>query len=73
MSHEAARIKVTINGESREIEGGSTVRELIETLGLNRESVAVERNRSIVKKDSFDAARIEDGDQLEIVEFVGGG
>ncbi len=66
-------VQVRINGEDRSFDCTMSVRELIETLGLGPETVAVERNREIVKRDRFDTVQIENGDQLEIVEFVGGG
>lgn len=66
-------MQVTINGEPRSFEKGLSVRDLIEQLGLNPETVAVERNREIVKRSTFDTEQIEEGDHLEVVEFVGGG
>lgn len=66
-------MQVTINGESRSLEEGLSVRGLIEKLDLNPETVAVERNLEIVKRDRFGTQQIEDGDRIEIVEFVGGG
>jgi thiamine biosynthesis protein ThiS len=66
-------MQVRINGEPRSFDRAMSVRDLIETLGLGPETVAVERNREIVTRDRFDAVQIEEGDQLEIVEFVGGG
>lgn len=70
MSHS---LQVTVNGELRSFEEPLSIRQLIETLGLNPETVAVERNREIVKRSRFDEQRLEDGDRVELVEFVGGG
>ncbi len=66
-------MQVTINGAQRSFDRALTIRELIDELGLNAETVAVERNRAIVKRDLFPSEQIESGDQIEIVEFVGGG
>lgn len=66
-------MQVIVNGESRSFEGELTVRGLIEALGLNPETVAVERNRELVKRSRFDEQRLEEGDRIELVEFVGGG
>lgn len=46
---------------------------LLETLGLDRRKVAVERNEAIVSRSAYDQTAIEDGDQFEIVHFIGGG
>lgn len=66
-------MQVTINGEARSLDETMTIRYLIETLGLNPETIAVERNREIVKRSRFDDQLVEDGDRIELVEFVGGG
>lgn len=64
---------VTINGERRELEGPMTVRILLEHLELDSRRVAVEINRRILKRAEFETAPVSDGDQLEVVHFVGGG
>ncbi len=66
-------IQVTVNGEEREIPAGSTVRELLESLELHPKLVVVERNREILKRDSYGDVEVEAGDVLELVHFVGGG
>ena len=63
---------ITLNGESRSVAAGSTVAELVESLGLAAGRVAVERNREIVPKSRW-SEELRDGDRLEIVGFVGGG
>jgi thiamine biosynthesis protein ThiS len=64
---------VTINGERRELDGPMTVRILLEHLELDFRRVAVEINRRILKRAEFETATVSDGDQLEVVHFVGGG
>lgn len=66
-------MRVTINGSAHEIPNDLTVRQLIEHLGLGGGPVAVEVNRAIVPRAEHAAHKVEDGDSLEIVHFVGGG
>ena len=62
-----------VNGESRSIDDGSTVADLLEELNLRGRRVAVELNRDIVPKTEFASREIHDGDTIEVVQFVGGG
>lgn len=66
-------MKVTINGENRELPEGLTVAALLEHLGLQPERVAIERNREILPHSRWAETRVADGDRYEIVHFVGGG
>lgn len=66
-------MRIEVNGEARDVEDGTTVAELLVSLGLGNGLVAVERNREIVPRARHAEARIEDGDRLEVVHFVGGG
>jgi len=66
-------MRLTVNGEGREVPAGLTVRGLIELLELTDGPVAVERNGEVVPRAEHGAARLSDGDVLEIVHFVGGG
>ena len=66
-------IEITVNGASRRIAPGLTVADLIAELGLTGRRVAVERNRDIVPRARHGDVRLEAGDQLELVTFVGGG
>lgn len=65
-------IAIEVNGERREVPAGTTVRGLIELLGLSG-PVAVERNRELVPRAQHAAALLAEGDALELVHFVGGG
>jgi len=67
------QIDVTLNGESRQIYAGLSLKGLLEHLDLDPRKVAVERNLEIAPRGAYDSIRIEAGDQLEIVHFVGGG
>jgi thiamine biosynthesis protein ThiS len=66
-------VKVVVNGEERRIQDGWTVADLISELELAGRPVAVERNREVVPRARFSEVRLEEGDRLEIVSFVGGG
>jgi thiamine biosynthesis protein ThiS len=66
-------MRLTINGEVREVPAGLTLTALLEHLGLTDGPVAIERNRDVVPRSQHGQVRIEAGDVLEIVQFVGGG
>lgn len=65
-------MQITVNGEGATTEA-ATVAALLESLGIDLRRVAVELNREILPKGEYQATRLNDGDQLEIVHFVGGG
>lgn len=64
---------IKLNGEEHELAEGTTVASLLEELGLKPELLAVERNRDIVPKDAYGATLLKEGDEVEVVSFVGGG
>ena len=66
-------MQIQVNGEPRDVAAGTTVRALLESLGLGETLVAVERNQEIVPRAMHKETEIGDGDRLEIVHFVGGG
>lgn len=66
-------IDIVLNGKDREVEADLTVRALLESLDLHPGMVVVERNLEILPRDRYDAVRVEEGDRLELVHFVGGG
>ena len=68
-----AEFSITVNGEARKVQSGRTLRALLEDLSLPPERVAVERNRKILRRETFSEVILEPGDRLEIVQFVGGG
>lgn len=69
----ANEIEIVVNGAVRRLSAGTTVLALIHTLGLEPGRVAVERNRLILKRPFWGETPVGAGDQLEIVQFVGGG
>ncbi len=64
---------VIINGQQKDFAPGTTVAELLRQLDLEPIRVAVEINKELVTRSTFDSAQIHDGDQIEVVTFVGGG
>jgi sulfur carrier protein len=66
-------MKVFINGEKREVEGGLNLRELLGKFDLPSERVAVELNKQVVRRKDWENTEINDADRIEIVHFVGGG
>jgi thiamine biosynthesis protein ThiS len=68
-----AQIKVLLNGNSAEAPEGASLALFLDLLGLGRKGIGVERNREIVPKSKYDSTFLQPGDQLEVVQFVGGG
>ncbi len=66
-------IRVTINGESREIPADLTVSEMLSRLRIPAGRVAIEHNLDILPRPQWDQTRVRSGDRFEIVHFVGGG
>jgi thiamine biosynthesis protein ThiS len=70
---EPAGIQVSVNGEALRVPSGSTVADLLRQLSLDRARVAVEYNLRVVPRAEHASLRLNHGDRLEIVTFVGGG
>jgi thiamine biosynthesis protein ThiS len=66
-------MKVTINGEIKELESEVTLSRLLELFSLPSQRVAVELNREVVRRQAWDSTVVRDDDRIEIVHFVGGG
>jgi len=66
-------LRITVNGEPRTAAPGTTVAALVAALGMEAARVAVERNQDVVPRRTWTEALLGDGDQVEIVAFVGGG
>lgn len=64
---------IEVNGQRREVAEQTTVAGLLELLGSASGPVAVERNQRIVPRAEHGVTTLCDGDQLEVVQFVGGG
>jgi len=68
-----AELTLTINGGTRSVPGPATLADLLSHLDLDARTVVVEHNRAIVRRPHLEATPVANGDQVEIVHFVGGG
>lgn len=68
-----SRVEVFINGERRQAPAGATVLELLRELEIDPARVAIEFNREILRREHWATTRVQGGEQIEIVHFVGGG
>lgn len=68
-----ATVRLTVNGEPREVPPTTTVADLLDRLGRHPRTVAVEYNGEILPRDRYAETSLEQGDRLEIVGFVQGG
>jgi thiamine biosynthesis protein ThiS len=66
-------MRLTVNGEVRDVAPGATLVDLLASLGIEGRRVAVERNLEIAPRSLWSETRLAEGDRLEIVQFVGGG
>jgi thiazole synthase len=66
-------LSIRVNGEDRRVPGGTSVAEMVGRLGLDPLRVAVERNLEVIPRSTLGQVSVEDGDDYEIVHFVGGG
>jgi len=70
---ETKEIRIVVNGDVRQVPQGLTLESLLDWLGVERNRVAVELNRQIVRQPEWPGTAICEGSELEIVQFVGGG
>ena len=66
-------MKIVLNGDPFETVGPRTISTLLSELEIDSRRVAVEHNLIVVKRAAFDTTEVREGDQVEIVNFVGGG
>lgn len=64
---------IKLNGDPHTLDGPLSISALLQQLEIDARRVAVELNLNVVKKAAYDASVINDGDEVEIVNFVGGG
>jgi thiamine biosynthesis protein ThiS len=64
---------VVLNGEERSCREGWTLADLVADLRLTGRRIAVEVNRNIIPRDEYVNCRLQAGDEIEVVHFVGGG
>ena len=70
---ETKGMEVVVNGETRQVPRDLDVARLLQFLEIDPSRVAVELNRAIVHKSAWSATRVQEGAEIEIVWFVGGG
>lgn len=66
-------MKITLNGLEHEIVPGTTVHRLILDAGRTPAATLVERNGGIVERDAYASLHLDEGDAIELIQFVGGG
>jgi sulfur carrier protein len=69
----SCKLQITLNGDAHELAGPLTVAELLARLEIDPRRVAVEHNLAVLKRDTYATTTVQDGDAVEIVNFVGGG
>jgi sulfur carrier protein len=73
MTENYLSMNVVINGETKELQDGLSLNQLIERLSLPARRMAVEVNKHVIRKQDWDKVTISEKDSIEIVHFVGGG
>lgn len=66
-------MKVFINGEAREVSQAVDLDSLLELFSLPKQRIAIEVNEEVVRRKDWEQTKVNDGDKIEIVHFVGGG
>jgi thiamine biosynthesis protein ThiS len=66
-------MRITLNGEPREMADGHSVASLLADLGIPAERVAVELNLKVVDRQTFPGTPLREGDRVEVIGFIGGG
>jgi thiamine biosynthesis protein ThiS len=66
-------MKIVLNGDPHEVAGPLSLSALLAQLNIDPRRVAVEHNLNVVKRGNYDSTQIQEGDQVEVVNFVGGG
>ena len=66
-------MQLSINGDSRQVQDGSTIADLLEEMNLSPQQVAVEVNLQLIPRDDHREYRLANGDKMEVVTLAGGG
>lgn len=66
-------MEIIVNGEAREVEQGSCVKDHLKTLDLNLDTVVVECDGVILKREEYASCLLKEGSVLEVIRFIGGG
>lgn len=66
-------MKLVVNGSERAVEGAPTLQRLLDSVGASVKKFAVELNGEIIPAAALAATALNEGDHIEIIQFVGGG
>jgi sulfur carrier protein len=66
-------MKIKVNGKEQDVAGLNRLSELIESKGLFQKAIVIEHNYNIIPKEKWQEINITEGDNIEIVSFLGGG
>jgi thiamine biosynthesis protein ThiS len=66
-------LTIRLNGEPYDLAAPASIAVLLELLGIDGRRVAVEHNVVVIRRDAYHSTMLQDGDEVEIVNFVGGG
>lgn len=66
-------MKITLNGEPYELTSDATMQSLVESLQLDVRKIAIEQNQHIIQQGTYATTALNDGDTIEIINFIGGG
>jgi len=66
-------MKVFLNGEVREVPSGLDLQQLLEHFSLPSQRVAVELNKTVIRRADWPATKVKETDTIEVIHFVGGG
>ncbi|MFP6571065.1 MAG: sulfur carrier protein ThiS [Vicinamibacterales bacterium] len=66
-------MNIVLNGETYKTDGPLTIGRLLVHLDIDRRRVAVEQNMNVIKKPNYDSTIVNNGDAIEVVNFIGGG
>ncbi len=66
-------MEIIVNGEKKEAETGTSVTEYVKSLGFDPETVVVEYNEQVLKREDYSTKILEEGCVLELIRFIGGG
>lgn len=73
LRNEVVLVELVINGEARTVTDVATVADLLVQFKLEQKILVIELNRDIIERTDYEQTRLNDGDRIEIVHFVGGG
>jgi sulfur carrier protein len=73
VNHTTETVEIRVNGETTHVPAGLSIVSLLRHLNVPLDRVAVELNRQIVRRPEWEAAEVQAGAEIEIVQFVGGG